>query len=77
MRTYAHHFARTMKKLRTPEQVRADFEHRGQSIADWARKHGVSRSLVYEILKGRKKCKRGQCHRVAVLLGLKHGELVA
>lgn len=76
MHTDAHHFARTMKQLRTPEQVRADFESKGQSIADWARKNGFGRSLVYEVLAGRKKCKRGASHRVAVLLGLKRGEIV-
>lgn len=62
-------------KLRTHQQARAEFDRRGQSIADWARLHGFSRSLVYEVLSGRKKCKRGQSHRVAVLLGLKAGEL--
>lgn len=64
-------------KLRTPKQVRAEFDRKGLSIAGWARDHGVSRSLVYEILAGRKKCKRGQSHKVAVLLGLKRGEIVA
>jgi gp16 family phage-associated protein len=64
-------------KLRTAQQVRAEFERKGLSIAGWARKHGVSRQVVYEVLAGRKKCKRGQSHKVAVLLGLKHGEIVA
>lgn len=62
-----------MKRLNTPAQARAEFERRGVSIAAWAREHGVSRSLVYEILAGRKKCHRGDSHRIAVLLGLKDG----
>ena len=65
-----------MNKLKTPEQARAWFDHKGLSIAAWARDHGVGRSLVYEVLAGRKKCKRGDSHKVAVLLGLKHGEIV-
>jgi len=64
-----------MKRLNTPAQARAEFERRGVSIAAWARDHGVSRSLVYEILAGRKKCHRGDSHRIAVLLGLKDGTL--
>jgi gp16 family phage-associated protein len=65
-------------KPKTPGQVRAEFDRKGVSIAQWARAHGVSRSLVYELLSGnpRRKCVRGASHRVAVLLGLKSGELV-
>lgn len=62
--------------VKTPEQARHEFERKGLSIAAWARQHGVGRSLVYEILAGRKKCHRGQSHKVAVLLGMKHGEIV-
>jgi len=65
-------------KLKTPEAVRAEFERKGISIAEWARQHSVSRTLVYEILAGsqRRTCRRGQSHRIAVLLGIKAGELV-
>lgn len=65
-----------MTKPKTRQQVRAEFDRKGVSIAAWAREHQVSRSLVYEILAGRKKCIRGNSHRVAVLLGLKSGEIV-
>lgn len=34
---------------------------------------GVSAQLTYQILSGRKVGLRGQSHRIAVLLGLKHG----
>lgn len=63
-------------KLKTTRQARAEFDRKGVPIAAWARAHGVSASLVYEILAGRKKCLRGSSHRVAVLLGLKAGEIV-
>lgn len=69
----SHILAGPMKKLKTPKEVRADFEFRGESIAAWARKHGLGRSLVYEVLSGRKKCLRGDGHRAAVLLGIKRG----
>lgn len=61
---------------KTAAQVRREFERKGVAIAAWARDHKVSRSLVYEILAGRKKCHRGQSHKIAVLLGLKKGEIV-
>lgn len=64
------------KSLKTADQVRAEFERKGLSVAEWARRHDVSRSLVYEILSGRRTVfRRGDTHRVAVLLGLKNGEI--
>ncbi|UDF33780.1 UNVERIFIED_ORG: DNA-binding protein [Shinella sp. XGS7] len=62
--------------VKTHAEVRAEFNRRGESIAGWARKHQFGYSLVCEVLSGRKKCKRGQSHRIAVLLGLKDGEIV-
>lgn len=63
--------------LKKPEEVRAEFERKGISIAEWSRKHGANPQLVYEILAAnpRRTCKRGASHRVAVLLGIKAGEL--
>jgi gp16 family phage-associated protein len=52
------------------------FEHTGQSVSQWAREHGFTRSLVYEVLAGRKKCIRGDSHQIAVLLGIKKGVLL-
>lgn len=46
---------------------------RGQSIAAFARKHGLNKNLVSDLLNGRKKGKRGEAHRAAVLLGIKEG----
>jgi gp16 family phage-associated protein len=66
-----------MRTLKTVAAVRADFERKGISIAQWARDHNVGRQLVYEILRGspRRQCRRGESHRIAVLLGLKDGEI--
>ena len=63
--------------IRTPSEIRAEFAKRGISIAAWATAHNFSSTLVFEVLAGRKKCIRGQCHNIAVLLGLKEGEIVA
>lgn len=59
----------------TPEQARAGFVRRGESQAEWARKHNVSRALLCDILSGRRRCLRGESHRIAVLLGIKRGEI--
>lgn len=63
--------------LRTPEEVRADFTHKGISISQWATANGYSTNLVFEVLAGRKKAVRGQSHKIAVALGLKEGEIVS
>ena len=65
------------RPLKTPAQARAEFVRKGVSIAAWARDNKVQPNLVYEILRGssRRRCLRGQSHRVAVLLGIKAGEL--
>ena len=64
-------------RLKKPAQVRAEFQRKGLSIAQWARDHRLAPNLVYEILAGsaKRRCLRGQSHRAAVLLGLKQGEL--
>ena len=59
----------------TIEDVRAEFKKRGISVSEWARAHGVSAHLTYQILAGRKAAIRGQSHEIAVLLGLKPGLL--
>jgi gp16 family phage-associated protein len=62
---------------KTREEVRAEFARKGVSISSWAKAHGFSRSLVYEILTGAKRrtYSFGDSHRIAVMLGLKLGEL--
>lgn len=64
-----------MTKLRTPEEARAWLDYQGITVAQWAREHGVHDSLVREVLAGRKKCLRGMSHNIAVLLGMKRGQL--
>lgn len=68
-----HIMAQNMTRLRTVEEVRADFDRRGKTFRQFAREIGVSDRIVYEVLRGRFKGRRGQAHKVAVLLGLKVG----
>ena len=57
----------------TPEQARAVLDRNGKSIADFSREHDLNRNLVSDLLNGRKKGRRGEAHRAAVLLGIKDG----
>lgn len=55
------------------EAVRADFDARGESIADWCMRHGVKPYAAYRVLAADAPPRRGELHRAAVLLGLKPG----
>jgi len=63
----------TRKPTRTPEEARAWLEYLGITIAQWSRDNGFSQALVHEVLSGRRPCKRGQSHNIAVTLGIKAG----
>ena len=65
------------KPLRTPAQARQWMDEQGLSMAELARRFGVSTSLVDAILRGAKPCKRGASHNIAVYLGLKRGQAVS
>lgn len=56
---------------KTVQDIRTEFNKRGVSIAAWAEHHQFSQVLVYAVLRGDRKCLRGQSHRIAVALGLK------
>jgi gp16 family phage-associated protein len=67
----------TSRRIRTPQEVRAEFERKGLSIAKWSIRNGFNPNLVSDLLNGRKKGLRGDAHRAAVALGLKDGVIVA
>jgi gp16 family phage-associated protein len=54
-------------------RVRALIDESGVSISEWARSNGFAAGLVYAVLKGKRKCQRGQSYRIAVALGLREG----
>ena len=57
----------------TPEQAREALDRKGMSIAEFCRIHSLNKNLVSDLLNGRKKGRRGEAHRAAVLLGIKDG----
>ena len=62
-----------MPGIRTAAQAKAWLEHQGKSVQEFAREHGVDPATTYQVLAGRKKGRRGEAHKVAVLLGMKDG----
>ena len=66
-----------MEPTRTVKELRDELDRRGMSIADLARDHGLRLPVVYDLLTGKCYGTRGECHRAAVILGLKEGELPA
>mgnify|MGYP001578601135 CR=1 FL=1 len=59
--------------VKSAEEVRENFDRIGKPITEWARQHNFKVSLVYMVLSGGCKAKRGKGHQIAVLLGLKQG----
>lgn len=66
----------TSPPFRSPEECRSLIEGSGISIAEWARENRFSCGLVYQVLEGKRRCLRGQSHKIAVALGLKAGQLI-
>lgn len=58
----------------TSDQAREKLDRIGMSIAEFCRRHDLNKNLVSDLLNGRKKGRRGEAHRAAVLLGIKDGE---
>lgn len=61
--------------MKTGEQVKAEFNRKGITITEWSKSHGFSRVLVHRVMAGKCKALRGSGHEIAVLLGMKSGEI--
>lgn len=59
----------------TSQQARDNLYAQGISISEWARREGFSKNLVFSILQGRRLCRFGKSHQIAVKLGMKVGSL--
>lgn len=64
------------KSLKTAGEVRKELSRRGITVAEWAKTHHVNPETVRGILLGRIRGRNGEAHKVAVLLGLKDGEII-
>ncbi|KPW99692.1 DNA-binding protein [Pseudomonas sp. SZ57] len=64
-----------MPGIRTAAQARAWLDQQGKSVQEFARENSIDPATTYQVLAGRKKGRRGEAHKVAVLLGMKIGTI--
>ncbi|PLX76948.1 MAG: DNA-binding protein [Azoarcus sp.] len=64
------------QKLRAPQEVRKEWLRKGLTQADWARQHGFDKATVSQVLSGKNAATRGIGHKIAVMLGIKDGEIL-
>lgn len=58
---------------RTRQEAAEWLNTNGISIAEFARKHGLSRMTVVDLLRGKRVGRRGEAHNAAIALGMKKG----
>lgn len=58
------------------QEVESRLSRAGISVRRWALKHGFSPSLVRDVIEGKRTCRFGKSHKIAVLLGIKDGEII-
>jgi len=58
------------------EQAKATLRRLGLSLPEFARRAGVNYHVARRVMRGELKGYRGDAHKVAVLLGLKEGEIL-
>lgn len=58
----------------TADQIKQQFRRRGETITEWAQRHGYKRNAVYRVLNGQEKGHYGQAHEIAVKLGMKSAD---
>jgi gp16 family phage-associated protein len=64
------------QKLATPQEIRSGWLRKGITQNQWARDHGFNLATVSQVLNGKNSGSRGTGHKIAVMLGLKDGEIV-
>lgn len=64
------------KRLKTRQEILNEIDRKGISLAELSRSLGYDRATVYHVLHSNKPCRFGKAHKVAVLLGIKDGEIV-
>ena len=62
--------------MKTAAQVKEEFTRKGTTITAWSKKHGFNRVAVHRVINGNCLALRGAGHKIAVLLGMKDGEII-
>ena len=58
-------------RFKNTTECHAWFRAQGINVSQWCRERELSRQVVVDLLRGRRKGYRGEAHRAAVALGLK------
>jgi gp16 family phage-associated protein len=61
----------SLRGTKTEVLTKAHFIQAGVSVSSWARSRGFNPRLVFEILRGQRKCLRGESSKIAKELGMK------
>lgn len=56
--------------MRTPDEIRAQFERERLTVSEWARQHNFPPALVLQVLNNQVKGKWGLSREIAIKLGL-------
>ena len=56
--------ARSRRNIRTIQEVSADFQQRGKSVAEWAREHGIRPGVVYDLMEAKEKVSRSKTEKL-------------
>jgi gp16 family phage-associated protein len=63
--------------MKSGSEVREEFRRKGQTIAGWAKKNGFRPQTVRRVIDEESRCYYGKAHQIAVLLGMKDGEILS
>lgn len=58
-------------RFKNPTECHAWFRAHGINVSQWCRERNLSRQVVVDLLRSKRKGYRGEAHRAAVALGLK------
>jgi gp16 family phage-associated protein len=58
-------------RFKDTTECHAWFRAQGINVSQWCRERKLSRQVVVDLLRGKRKGYRGEAHRAAVALGLK------
>ena len=64
------------KKVLSASEAKARLSHTGESTRAWARRNGLTHTVVRSVLEGKCPGRIGQGHKAAVLLGMKAGVIL-
>jgi len=63
-------------KTLSPQEAAQALQEKGLSVNKWSSMHGFKPQIVRNVLANKSKCRIGKSHKIAVLLGMKEGEIV-